>query len=499
MSGSPSQVSSSGSPQSVSSKPFDVFLKSCTAMDLVDHLLMDRFHGDKAQTLAFVRQCQSILEEEEKGKGPQRNIKQEPMEDEALSLHREPDQYLGEALLDEPVIVSAVSPRGKVSLQFYRGCLTATDVKTSTEVWRLSADQVAAVVVYPKPEDCKKAMTKKSSDMVLLHVRGEPLTVRNQKKPVSQVAFALPTVLPVWKSHRNDGIVQDPTVAWNLVLEQTFQRRTSSADEDDMNDEKKKGTSEASSSSTSPLLLRIKHPEVAAPSAFTSYQEDRVSTTTGAMPFVSCYYGTKDGVLFPLNDGSLLFHKPPFFIPAKDVQGITTGGRGGGNSRYVDLVVQCRKDETIEFTNVNRDEVEGLTRFLSLANSSTGNHDNDSEEDAVPIEESNEEEETAGTRKRSKRKASAEARRINKRIVVSTPAVDEDSEDEDMEYIAGTAHDDDNDNDNDDGDSEEDDSDHDEEMGSENNDDDDDDEEEAEAGAVHEQDDATEDETESEG
>ena len=466
-------------------------------MDLVDHLLMDRFHGDKAQTLVFLQQCQNVLEKEEKGERLQRNIKQEPMEDETLSLHREPDQYLGEALLDEPVIVSAVSPRGKVSLQFYKGCLTATDVKTSTEVWRLSADQVAAVVVYPKPEDCKKALTKKSSDMVLLHVQGEPLTVRNQKKPVSQVAFALPTVLPVWKSHRNgdnDVIVQDATVAWNLVLEQTFQRRTSSADEDDVNNEKKKGTSEASSS-PSPLLLRVKHPEVAAPSAFTSYQEDRVSTTTGAMPFVSCYYGTKDGVLFPLKDGSLLFHKPPFFIPAKDVQGITTGGRGGGNSRYVDLVVQCREDETIEFTNVNRDEVEGLTTFLSLANSSTGNPDNDSEEDAVPIEESNEEEETAGTRKRSKRKASVEARRINKRIVVSAPTVDEDSEDEDMEYIAGTAHDDDDD----DGGSEEDDSDHDEEMGSENNDDDDYDEEEAEAGVVHEQDDATEDETESEG
>ena len=322
-------------------------------------------------------------------------------------------------------------------------------MKTSTEAWRVSADNVANIVVFPKPEDCKKALEKKSSDIVLLHLK-ESLTVRNQKKPVAQVSFVLPATLPAWKNAPTDSLPSDPTVAWNHVWQRVFGNDTS--------------------------LVRVHHPAAASPSAFTSYQADRVSTTSGGLPFITCYHGTKDGVLFPLTDGSLLFHKPPFLVSPLD--SISIGGRGGGNSRYADLAVHSN-GETIEFTNVNRDEVEGLQKFMAAG--------------AAAMDD--EEDEPTGSRQRSKRKASVDARRINKRIVVSAPVAEED-EDEDIDYMAGTAVDEDDEDSDDDDDS---DANPEEEMEEADDDDDDDDDAEVDVVEMKDSGDETEDDTESEG
>ena len=439
------------SPQMHSSMSADAYLKSCTASDLADRLLVDRFNGDKNKALDFVRQCQNAMEQSNSSHNGSSNKNDKDAVD------------FGDPLLSEPVVLSMISPRGKVSLEFFDRYIRATDVKTSTEAWVLASDQVMQVVVFPKPEDCKKDLSKKSSDVVLLHLT-DPLSVRNQKKPVSQVSFVLPTDLPVWKEQPTAD-VQDPTVAWNQVLQRAVGKDTK--------------------------VLCVKHPQAAAPSAFTSYQTDRVSTTSGGMPFVTCYHGTKDGVLFPLTDGGLLFYKPPFLIPKEHVEGITKGGRGGANSRYVDLVVQIADDETMEFTNVNRDEVEGLTKFLSLAGAEAvveSDEDNDSQDN-------DEETSRGGVRQRSKRKASVEARRINKRIVVAVPtAEDEDDDDDDIEYMAGAAVDNE-DEDMDDEEEEDDDSDAGADEASVGNDDDDGEQMQDESN----QNDETEDETESEG
>lgn len=40
---------------------------------------------------------------------------------------------------------------------------------------------------------------------------------------------------------------------------------------------------------------------------FEMFKEGNTSTTTGGMPFVQCYYGVKDGVLFPMKEGLLFF------------------------------------------------------------------------------------------------------------------------------------------------------------------------------------------------
>lgn len=394
------------------------FLTSCTAVELADHLLQNRFDGNHETTMEFVKQCQKIVQ--------QRAQEEEENDDEnAVDL--------GESLLSKSIIMSMISPRGKVSLDFFDGYVRATDVKTSTEAWRLSADQVMQVVVFPKPEDCKKDVSKKTSDVVLLHLT-EPLKVKSQKNPVAQVCFVCPTELPEWKTPQVTTQPQDPSVAWNQV----WQRAVVGEDT---------------------KMVIVKHPDAAAPTAFRSYQADRVSTTSGGMPFVNCYNGTKDGVLFPLMDGSLLFYKPPFFVPSSKVDGISTGGvRGGGSSRYVDLVVELKgKDEgQLEFTNVRSEEVEGLTKFLALAGAEAVV---ESEGDDSADQSDEEEEDDVATRKRSKRKASVEARRINKRFIRAVPADkdDDDDEEDDIDYAAGNAAHDDDDEEMDDDDDDDDD------------------------------------------
>jgi hypothetical protein len=66
-------------------------------------------------------------------------------------------------------------------------------------------------------------------------------------------------------------------------------------------------------------------------------------------PYLRCYKGIQEGVLYPLKNG-LLFVKPMLFIPAEEVASLTAGrGGGSGNTRYVDLqvcVLVCDCDMT---------------------------------------------------------------------------------------------------------------------------------------------------------
>lgn len=439
------------------------YLKDCSASELAN-ALVERFDGNHAKTQDFLKQCLMAVE------------KQVDSSNNSSSTEEEID--LGDPLLSKAVTLSMISPRGKVELTFYQKYLVAVDPKTSTEAWRVPATQVTQVVVFPKPEECKKPLSKKSSDVVLLNL-SDPVTVKSQKKPVSEVSFVLPTELPCWQTPP-DVATEDATVAWNEVFRTCFK------------DAK---------------MLRVHHPEAASPAAFTSYEEDRVSTTGGGMPFVTCYFGTKDGVLFPLTDGSLLFHKPPFLVPASKIEGITTGGRGGGSSRYVDLVVQCQGDETFEFSNVNKDEVQGLQKFMAL-HATNGDGNSGEDDDAVAeVDEDNDNDEdesssSAGQkRKRSQRKASALARRVNKRMVNAVDPTEDEEEDADADFVGQNAVEDEEDEDDSDEDS-------DEEMEPEAGSDDEEEEEDEAEVVVEDEDDGEEeavavknesDETESEG
>mmetsp|Transcript_8025 Transcript_8025/g.17445 ORF Transcript_8025/g.17445 Transcript_8025/m.17445 type:complete len:266 (+) Transcript_8025:132-929(+) len=103
------------------------------------------------------------------------------------------------------------------------------------------------------------------------------------------------------------------------------------------------------------------------PSAFHSSCEGHVG-----QPYIHCYSGVDSGILYPLKEG-ILFFKPMVFIPRKNIESITCG-RGGSGTRYIDLLVTvtCKKsaddqetaEEVIEFTNILREELEGLTVYV---------------------------------------------------------------------------------------------------------------------------------------
>jgi hypothetical protein len=405
---------------------------------LADHL-WQRFDGDATQILDFVEQTRQAALQQMKKQSNQNNHNNSVAQNEGTesSVHNSNNinSDLGPTLLTENPVVSFLAPRGKVTLYWHANGLRAVDVKTSLENWRLSSENVVQGVIFPKPEDCKKDISKLSSstsDMVVLHL-SHPLQVTGQKKTVAQVAFPLPTTMPVGQetstaSSDNDDSNSDRTTAWLHVLQTMWPNVP---------------------------FVRVYHPQQqlkhsplssSSLPAFSSYTAHGVSTTSAGMPFVSCYHGTSDGVLYPLKDGSLLFYKPALLVPSSDIDGITTGGRGGGaggsnGGRYVDLIVQCTSnDNTIEFTNLNSDEIEGLQKFLALAGSVGHGGGNTA---ALEEEEKDDQEETPATmgdyRPRSKRKASAEARRINKRIVVAVPEAEQSDSDDDMEYHAEAA------------------------------------------------------------
>jgi len=113
--------------------------------------------------------------------------------------------------------------------------------------------------------------------------------------------------------------------------------------------------------------------------------------------FVQCYNRVNEGFLFPMVEG-LLFFKPPMYLPRSRLVSIACGrgGSGGQATQYVDAVVVVENEvgegeETIEFTNIRRDELGNLNSYISdvLTPAMQKDADEDSsEEDAVKKEAS---------------------------------------------------------------------------------------------------------------
>eukprot|EP01082_Thalassiosira_pseudonana_P009702 g8476.t1 g8476 contig3:187587-189680(-) len=186
------------------------------------------------------------------------------------------------------------------------------------------------------------------------------------------------------------------------------------------------------------------------------------TTTTEEMPFVGCYHGMNDGALFPLREG-LLFFKPPLFVPRSKLASISCG-RGSGNSRYVDMAIQLDSDDSMEFTNIHRDELGGLNDYIHTTlipamhddvnedGSGGGGDDDDgsSDEEVVAAEvvasddndsASEEEDESAsdgGKRRRPSRAASESARVATRAHFTQGGAMeDDDSEDDEEDFDSG--------------------------------------------------------------
>jgi hypothetical protein len=293
---------------------------------------------------------------------------------------------LGNPLSQGPVETSLITPRlGKFSFQFYEHGLKAIKEKkiklpsdgtttTATVEMIIESTNITHIIVFPKPEDCKllsqspslteTTRKKLTGNLVLLRLRE---TVEIENKSTKQICFALPSdkktgpIGPSIKNKTEDTTDSDVTDQWCQVLQRSLLSKNNNDDDSD-----------------NVSFARIQ-PNGSSGYCFKSYQPPSTSTTTGGMPFVNCYMGVNDGVLYPLPEG-LLFYKPPRFIPRSTLYSIACGrGSTGGqqSSRYVDMIVQIiqknevdddddRKQEPacIEFTNIQREENGELNSYI---------------------------------------------------------------------------------------------------------------------------------------
>jgi hypothetical protein len=274
---------------------------------------------------------------------------------------------LGHTLLSQPIETSFLSPRmGKFAVQLHKDGLKACKVTDASVEMVVTAANISHILVFPKPEDCKvlvqqnltsSAKQKKLNGCLVLLRLSKPIHLQN--KSVRQLCFPLPSdkkmgpIRPSWNASEkieasnshDDPADDDCTQQWCNILQQSLCGHGA-------------------------VLARVEPHK-----KFQSFQPSGTSTTSGGMPFVTCYMGVNDGVLYPLPEG-LLFYKPPLFLPRSDLVSIACGrGSGGGGpnaSRYVDMVVTMHPPEgnndggetVIEFSNIQREENSVLNDYI---------------------------------------------------------------------------------------------------------------------------------------
>ncbi len=365
------------------SKP-DFDIGSCSARDLAETLVAVR---GKQEACRILQEASKIAQEDTAVVSPDEKQRSHNKEQADPST-----ELLGKPLLEAPIETSFLSPRmGKFHLHLHENGLLATktndpSVKLTLLNKEASNDtaKVSHVLLFPKPEDCKAIVYNRELDedskpkkvggnLVVLYLEA-PLQIPKQKSPTQQLCFALPADkklgLPIGPSLVEDDLTIpiDPTEAWGSLLHKSLGGK----------------------------LAQV----LGQKDNFKSYQAPNISTTTSGMPFVSCYLGVNDGVLYPLQEG-LLFYKPPRFLPRSDLHSIACGRGGGGGgdaSRYVDMVVQCNsKDndqtETVEFTNIQREENSVLNSYIHdvlvpamKRDATEGPADNDEDSDLAEVQ-----------------------------------------------------------------------------------------------------------------
>eukprot|EP00751_Fragilariopsis_kerguelensis_P005223 CAMPEP_0170788344 /NCGR_PEP_ID=MMETSP0733-20121128/18886_1 /TAXON_ID=186038 /ORGANISM="Fragilariopsis kerguelensis, Strain L26-C5" /LENGTH=569 /DNA_ID=CAMNT_0011134851 /DNA_START=76 /DNA_END=1785 /DNA_ORIENTATION=+ len=371
-------------------------IKSCSPQGLVDALISTR---GKEETIKILREsCELVVSSSsllvspddkrisiEGGDGDNNNNRNKTDDED----DDDESNRLGDELLSGPIETSFISPRiGKFSLQFYENGLIATKVNDSTIKIILASTNattktvVSHALLFPKAEDCKAIVANKKNgtdakqkktngNLVLLRL-SSAISVPKHKSPIQQLCFALPSEKKLGRpigpslvksssssldtdSNSNSNIDDDinknkqPTEEWGKVIKQALGRGEGTDGEG--------------------VVVAIVRPGT----NFKSHQSPNTSSTTAGMPFVNCYLGVNDGILYPLKEG-LLFYKPPRFLPRSDLHSIACGRGGGDSSRYVDLVVQCtnkdngnqeeEEQETVEFTNINREENNVINSYI---------------------------------------------------------------------------------------------------------------------------------------
>ncbi len=386
------------------------------------------------------------------------------------------------------VEVSCINPRGKFLLYLCNHECALTNPKIPREQIRFSAANVEHVIWFRKPEDYKtlkqsgengKSKSKGVPGNMVLICLTDGITFRN--KAIKNVCFQLPSyphpstttaAADINGSGENNTETLTEKQWWNkfsttLVLEST-----------------KGGIIRVPAMMDRPEFHTGKNNFF-----FCSEGGSGRTTTTESMPFVGCYQGFNDGALFPLREG-LLFFKPPMFVPRSKLASISCG-RGSGGSRFVDMVAQLDADpasnnlenkksnthcDTLEFTNIHRDELNALNNYIhqilipamqsdadqtdegvakatnSIAdNGNESNTDGSDDNDAADVaiaevvhssdnggdknnSDNDIELEEGSTRRRPSRAAAKSAREITRAVLQSAQGDDGDSDDDSVNY-----------------------------------------------------------------
>ena len=359
---------------------------------------------------------------------------------------------------NEIIEVSCINPRGKFQLSIYKSGIILTNPKKPEEVIPIS-NNVSNVVWFRKPEDYKKMKQlakngggsggKKDKGipghMVLICLE-EGTMFRN--KPLKQVCFQLPTYPSQSAEGDNNSTQLNEKSWWNGLSSSLF-------------------TEDKATSGIIRVNASMETGKSSNGFVFKSAGEQGSSSTTEGLPFVGCYQGFNDGALFPLKEG-LLFFKPPMFVPRSELASISCG-RGAGGSRYVDMEVKLdvsdddeqegkkkKQLDTLEWSNINRDELEGLNNYIHKTlipamqldadgeEASDGNSSNDDDDFAVAeVANTSDDEEKIGSddddsadgskKRRPSRAASKSAREINKAALAGGNE-EEDSDDDSDEF-----------------------------------------------------------------
>ncbi|KAL9187410.1 hypothetical protein ACHAXT_001513 [Thalassiosira profunda] len=472
-----------GGPEKAHGPP-QIDLATCAPEELAAWLLSHRFEDNAVDVASFLLNCTSTLPNAEQisaqlmGGGGDDEEEDEEMEEaeskggEAVAAEvveqpsADPQTALWRIQSSEPqpafanqsnnqIEVSCTNPRGKFALSMHKGGIVLTNPKKSDEEQiPIAPGNVQNVVWFRKPEDYKKLKSQSNGGkkkgipghMVLICLKeesgGEGAGIQFRNKALGQVCFQLPTYpAPTDEGEDNVGLTEEDW--WN-------------------------GLSSALFSGGKGGIVRVHASVDAAEHAkgksgfmFRSEGESGSSSTTEGMPYVGCYQGFNDGALFPLREG-LLFFKPPLFLPRSKLASISCG-RGSGGSRYVDMMVQLdvsdvdeqeggkkkKQVDSLEFTNIHRDELNGLNDYIhkTLIPAMQADADEDSDDEEIAVaevvnsdseegggsDESESEEEGSGKKRRSSRAASKSAREINKAALTSGAEGDDDSDDDDSD------------------------------------------------------------------
>jgi len=271
--------------------------------------------------------------------------------------------------------VSCIQPRGKFKITIHSKGLSLLSNKG--EALSVSSKQVQKIIRFPKPED----LMMKKKDNVCYMILSLSSNLCFKKKELNQLCFP-------YNNKTTSYLQESLKIAPEEIIEIT------------------KGGQKSSFKSESSIYPN--------------------------MPFLQCYSGVNLGVLFPHVEG-LVFFKPPFFLPRKQLSSIECG-RGSGVSRYIDMTImveeQDQNERQMQFTNIPREELKPLKKYIDKLISCMKKDINHDTVDKT---------ENCSTQNKSLRTASISSENVTRQeILAQSEGSDEDDSDEDYDVSSSS-------------------------------------------------------------